>query len=130
MSHPLQLKLEEQLNKLELACDNYLEDEFGSLYPIHPNRKKRGETGNDLYDGLFATFFKFTSGYGSKYGRGYSIDIEIRTLDFIKKEDKDNIISSAIKFIEENSIKFLNDRQTKVVKDNNTYKLIGDFKLN
>ena len=39
-------------------------------------------------------------GYGSKYGRGYLLDIYIRTLSFVKKEQKTKIEEEAIAYLE------------------------------
>ena len=79
--HPKQEELENKLSQLCQALDNHLEDKFGEHYRIHPNRLKRGQAANPTFDGLFSTSLAFTLGYGSQYGRGYVMNVEIRTLD-------------------------------------------------
>ncbi|NMA22898.1 MAG: hypothetical protein GX938_05255, partial [Spirochaetales bacterium] len=63
-THPSQLLLEQKLRNLADDLDNYLEDTFGDLYPLHPNRLRRGEAASVAYDGLFSTGTQFTAGYG------------------------------------------------------------------
>jgi len=61
--HPKQEELENNLSLLCQNLDNYLEDEYGSRYRIHPNRLKRGLGSNPRFDGLFSTAMAFTLGY-------------------------------------------------------------------
>ena len=77
--HPKQEELEKKLSDLCQALDNHLEDKYGEHYKIHPNRLKRGKGANPSFDGLFSTSLAFTLGYGSKYGRGYVMNVEIRS---------------------------------------------------
>jgi len=109
--------------------DKYLEEHFSNLYPLHPNRPPRGTTASGIYDGLFSTTAVFTLGYGSEKGRGYIITIEIRTLQKVSTADKENIETSGIDFIRTKLKNYFPDRKLEIVKDNNVYKLIGDFSL-
>ncbi|MDD4083900.1 MAG: hypothetical protein PHD05_11015 [Sphaerochaetaceae bacterium] len=128
-SHPKQIILEETIQKMCDELDIYLEDHFGLRYPLHPNRPKRGMTASGIYDGLFSTTAVFTLGYGSEMGRGYIITIEIRTLKFVSKTDKDEIETSGIQYFKTLIPKYFPDRKLSVVKDQNVYKLVGDFSL-
>jgi len=128
-SHPKQIILEETIQKMCNDLDIYLEDNFGSRYPLHPNRAKRGMTASGIYDGLFSTTAVFTLGYGSKNGRGYIITIEIRTLRKVDEADKNAIEESGIEFFKTLIPQYFPERKLTVVKDNNVYKLIGDFSL-
>lgn len=129
-SHPLAREFDKKLTDLAIKTDNFLEDNFGSLYQIHPRRGKRGTTASGLYDGLFATFFKFSTGYGTKSGRGYIISIEIRTLEKVKIEDKNLIEKEAINFIKTNLNNIFPNRKLDILFEKNVYKLVGDFSLN
>ncbi|MFA5513568.1 MAG: hypothetical protein WDA17_01450 [Sphaerochaetaceae bacterium] len=128
MSHQ-QKKLEDQFRLLCDDLDHYLEDNFGKLYSLHPNRLKRGKAANVSYDGLFSTGVQFTLGIGSKYGRGYILDITMVTLDSVDENIKNEIESLAAAFVQEKLPLYFPDRKLKVVKDGNIYKLVGDFSL-
>ena len=77
--HPKQEELEERMALLCQELDNHLEDIYGDRYKIHPNRLKRGQGSNPSFDGLFSTSMAFTLGYGSKFGRGYIVNVEVST---------------------------------------------------
>jgi len=128
-SHPKQIILEETIQQMCNELDIYLEDHFGSRYPLHPNRPKRGMTASGIYDGLFSTTAVFTLGYGSKNGRGYIITIEIRTLKSVNQTERDDIEASGIQYFKTLIPKYFPDRKLSVVKDQNVYKLVGDFSL-
>ncbi len=84
-----------------LDVDFVLENEFGNSYDIHPNRPFRGKAANGLLDGLFSVTTTFTSGYGSRFGRGYLIIIEILTLNFVDDEFWDKINKRGIEIFRE-----------------------------
>ena len=127
--HPKQEELENKLSLLCQALDNHLEDKFGEHYKVHPNRLKRGQAANPTFDGLFSTSLAFTLGYGSKYGRGYVMNVEIRTLDKVSQYDSTKIQAEAFSFISQNLKKFLPDQDLKIVQDGNLMKVVGDFSL-
>ena len=127
--HPKQEELEKQLSLLCQALDNHLEDKYGEHYTIHPNRLKRGKAANPTFDGLFSTSLAFTLGYGSKYGRGYVMNVEIRTLDKVSQYDKADIEADAFKYVSENLKTYIPDHDLDIVQDGNVMKVIGDFNL-
>ena len=127
--HPKQEELENELALLCSNLDNYLEDLYGQKYRIHPNRLKRGAGSNPRFDGLFSTSIAFTLGYGSKSGRGYIVEIDIRTLDKVAEEDRAEILEVAFNYIKENLKVCLPERELDVVKDGPVMKIIGDFSL-
>ncbi|AEV30519.1 hypothetical protein SpiGrapes_2762 [Sphaerochaeta pleomorpha str. Grapes] len=128
-THPKQEKLE---NSLRLLCDDldtFLEDRFGSRFKRHPNRLERGKAASVAYDGLFSTGTQFTLGYGSIYGRGYVISIEVRTLEKVPSDSMAEIEEAAIEHLKTRIPARFPDRKISVVKDGEVYKLIGDFSL-
>jgi hypothetical protein len=128
-THPKQEKLE---NSFRLLCDDldtFLEDRFGSSFKRHPNRLERGKAASVAYDGLFSTGTQFTLGYGSKYGRGYVVSIEVRTLERIPDEKMKEILNVAIEHLISCLPSRFPDRKLSVVKDGEVYKIIGDFSL-
>ena len=127
--HPKQEILEEKMAQLCQALDNHLEDIYGDHYRLHPNRLRRGKGSNPSFDGLFSTSLAFTLGYGSEYGRGYVVNVEIRTLDKVSQYDSMKIQAEAFSFISRNLKKFIPDQDLKIVQDGNLMKVIGDFSL-
>lgn len=127
--HPKQEELENNLSLLSQNLDNYLEDEYGSRYRIHPNRLKRGLGSNPRFDGLFSTAMAFTLGYGSKTGRGYVVEVDIRTLDRVSPEERQEINDAAFSYIQSNLKEVFPDRDLSIVKDGNLMKIVGDFSL-
>lgn len=124
-----QRELEKQFRLLCDDLDHYLEDNFGHKYNLHPNRLKRGKAANVAYDGLFSTGVKFTLGIGSTYGRGYILDIVIVTLEKVEKTLRTKIETAAADYVKEKLPFYFPNRELKIVKDNNLYKIIGDFSL-
>lgn len=127
--HYKQVQFDKKMKKLFDEVDDILENEYGDLFPLHPNRAKRGKTANKEADGLFNIGTTFTAGYGSKYGRGYVIDIKISTLSKITKDTKEEIETEAINLIKAKLPVFFPSRELEVVKDYLAYKIIGDFNL-
>ncbi|MBR6348013.1 MAG: hypothetical protein IKR80_03570 [Spirochaetales bacterium] len=127
--HPKQEILEEKMAQLCQALDNHLEDIYGDHYRLHPNRLRRGKGSNPSFDGLFSTSLAFTLGYGSEYGRGYVVNVEIRTLDKVSQYDSTKIQAEAFSFISQNLKKFIPDQDLKIVQDGNLMKVVGDFSL-
>ncbi len=127
--HPKQEELENELANLCRSLDNHLEDKYGQKYRIHPNRLKRGTGSNPRFDGLFSTSMAFSLGYGSKTGRGYIVEVDIRTLDRVTEEDKNNINEDAFNYIKDNLKVYFPERELELVKDGSVMKIIGDFSL-
>ena len=127
--HPKQEELENELANLCRNLDNHLEDKYGQKYRIHPNRLKRGAGSNPRFDGLFCTSIAFTLGYGSKSGRGYIVEVDIRTLDRVTEEDRKKILEDAFDYIKDNLKIYLPERELDIVKDGEVMKIVGDFSL-
>ncbi|AHH03052.1 Hypothetical protein BHY_0101 [Borrelia nietonii YOR] len=120
-------EFENALFNICLDVDCVLENEFGSSYKVHPNRPSRGRTANGLLDGLFRVTTSFTLGYGSKFGRGYLIIIEIITLDIVDVEFSNRVIERGIKVFDEKLKEKFPGKKLSIVYDINVYKIIGDF---
>ncbi len=74
------IEWDRRLKRLFDEVDDYLEDKYGDLFPLHPNRMKRGNTSNKEMDGLFNIGASFSPGYGTELGRGYVVDLHLSTL--------------------------------------------------
>ncbi|UPA11800.1 hypothetical protein [Borrelia venezuelensis] len=120
-------EFENALFKICLDVDCVLEDEFGNSYKVHPSRLSRGKAANGLLDGLFRVTTSFTLGYGSKFGRGYLVIIEIITLDMVDIEFSNRVIERGIKVFGEKLKERFPGKKLFIVQDINVYKIIGDF---
>lgn len=127
--HPKQEEFEAKLSQLCAALDNRLEDRYGKLFPIHPNRPKRGEAAYPGFDGLFSTSVAFTLGIGSQYGRGYVMNIDVRTLDYVDPDFMTEVFNEALVFVNSNLPVYFPERDLKLVKDGRVLKITGDFSL-
>ena len=123
------IEFDDQMKKMLDEVDKFIEDKYGSDYPLHPARPKRGETANPQADGLFGIRADFTPGYGSEFGRGYLINIEIKTLEFVPYEIRYNIYRDTAKKIKELLPVYFPGRKLILKKDGNHCKLLGDFSL-
>lgn len=127
--HPKQEELESTLSMLCQNLDDYLEDLYGTKYRIHPNRLKRGSGSNPSFDGLFSTALAFTLGYGSNSGRGYVVEVDIRTLDRVPPEERQEINDAAFSYLQNNIKTMFPNRDLSIVKDGKLMKIVGDFSL-
>lgn len=129
MSSPKQEELERRLDRMCMALDNCLEDQYTDIFPIHPNRPVRGAGANPSYDGVFATSIAFTLGYGSRYGRGYVVNVDVRTLQGVSPAQKEEIDNLAFMFIKKALPVSFPERKLDIVRDGKLLKIIGDFSL-
>lgn len=129
MRHPKLVVWERTLKSMFDEIDDYLEDKYGNLYPLHPNRAVRGDTSNKESDGLFNVGAAFSAGYGSKHGRGYVIEVHMSTLSEIPQEIKKIIEKETAEMVRVKMQTFFPDRELNVEKDGNVYKIFGDLSL-
>ncbi len=129
MYHPKTVAWDKKLKAICDRIDHWLEDHYGGLYPLRPNRPGRGVTSNPEMDGLFNIQAVFTPGYGSEKGRGYLIEIEMSTLDDVdprlKKEIQDLVL---VKMKEELKSEFP-ERLLEIGFDGHMIKIWGDLSL-
>ena len=129
MRHPKLVAWERTLKAMFDEIDDYLEDKYGNLYPLHPNRTARGGTANKESDGLFNVGCAFSAGYGSKLGRGYVIEVHMSTLSAIPEEIKMIIEKETAEMVRTKLKTYFPTRELKVEKDGSVYKIYGDMSL-
>ncbi len=127
--HPKLTAFTDKLEDLFREADDFLEDEWGNVFPRHPNRPARGATCNPKMDGLFEVSPNFTPGFGSVHGRGYFIHLRIATLQHVPPEQFDYLLTVTAGFIAQKLSEYFPERDLKVVRDGLSYKIIGDFSL-
>lgn len=123
------IEWDRRLKSLFDEVDDYLEDRYGDLFPLHPNRMKRGETANKEMDGLFNIGASFSAGFGTELGRGYVVDLHLSTLTRIDEDTRNSIETSAIKLIKQLLPKYFPERELLISRDGNVYKIHGDLSL-
>jgi len=129
MAHPKVIRWEKQLKKVLDEIDDYLEDYYGRMYPLHPNRAYRGTTSNKEHDGLFNIGASFTAGYGSNFGRGYIVDVEMITLENVPSEVRKKIEKDVIEKLKIKLPDFFPGRNLSIDFDKNVIKIHGDLSL-
>jgi len=129
MNNPEMHKWETFLKKSFDEIDAYLEESYGKMYPLHPNRASRGETSNSSTDGLFNVGAAFTAGYGSEYGRGWVIEVDMVTLARVPKHLQEEIEQETVKLLREKIDKRYPDADIAVKKDGRAFKIFGDIGL-
>jgi len=120
-------KIEEKIYELLKEVDHYLEEEYENKYRLHPARPDRGETSNPTRDGLINMTARFSAGYGSELGRGYVVDIKLKTLEDVDDETIENINQVAKDIIKEKLPEYFPDRDLSIGRDGNIFKIYGDF---
>lgn len=129
MYHPKTVEWDRKLKRICDRIDALLEEQYGGMYPLRPNRPQTGMTSNPEMDGLFNIQTMFTPGYTSKTGRGYLVEIEMSTLDYVEEKVKKEIQDIVL-------IKFKNELKREFPKrlleigiDENMIKIRGDLNL-
>ncbi|AEF85772.1 conserved hypothetical protein [Treponema primitia ZAS-2] len=128
-THPKLVAFTGTLEALFREVDEFLEDEWGSSFSLHPNRPQRGETNNPEMDGLYNIGPDFTTGLGSEKGRGYVISLKAATLEKVSPEQFEFLMEQAALLIRKKLPEYFPGRNLEVVRDGRAFKIIGDFSL-
>lgn len=129
MRHPHLVKWEKQLKSVLDDIDMLLEDRYGDTYDLHPARRKHGSTSNRSHDGLFDIRGDFTLGLGSKSGKGYIVDIDLKTLENVPAEAIENIENEVVYELNHRLPHAFPGRELTVSRDGNLIKITGDLSL-
>ncbi|MCF6335676.1 MAG: hypothetical protein L3J12_08035 [Spirochaetales bacterium] len=129
MNNPHMAEWEKTLKEIFDIIDDHIEDKYGFLYPLHPSRPGRGRTASKSSDGLFNIGAAFSAGYGSRYGRGWVVDVSMVTLVNVPDEVKEQIYFQVVEELKRLLKKFYPERGIKVEKDGKIFKIFGDLGL-
>jgi hypothetical protein len=88
MRHRKAKAWEKRLKGMFDQIDIALEEEYGDRFTLHPVRSRHGQTSSRSMDGLFNVGASFSTGFGSKFGAGYVVDIRLSTLERVPAEVK------------------------------------------
>jgi len=129
MSHPNTILWEQRLQSIFQNIDEYLEDHYGDELPLHPNRPARGTTSNGEMDGLFNVGASFSAGFGSQLGRGYVVQIEMRTLEDVPDELRQKVEQDVLNLLQRELVLRFPERELNVELDGRVWKIVGDLSL-
>ena len=129
MKHPSLVQFEADLKRLFDSVDDYLEEKYGRKYQLHPSRPARGQTSNKAQDGLFNVGASFSAGYGSRYGRGYVVQVEMVTLERVPPHVRELVEQEAADLVNEKLAFYFPGRDLAVARDRNIFKIHGDLRL-
>lgn len=129
LKHAKLVEWENTMKTMFDEIDDFLEDKYGRLFPLHPNRMERGETANKESDGLFNVGAAFSAGFGSRLGRGYVIQIHMSTLAHVPEELREIIKKETADLVRNKLTVYFPGRELNVEKDGNVYKIYGDLSL-
>ncbi len=127
MLHPGIQEWERKLKVVFDEIDDYLEDIYGGRYKLHPARPARGKTANKGHDGLFNVGATFSAGFGSKYGRGYVVEVDMVTLESVPREVQMNSEADVMRLLREKIDTYMPEQRVSIDKDGNVIKIYGDF---
>lgn len=123
-------ELDSKLKNIFNLIDDYLENNYGSIYHLHPNRPKRGATSNKASDGLFNVGASFSAGYGSVYGRGYVIEVDLATLDHVPEKVQADIENEVVDLLRGIIPEYFPNQDIRVSRDGNVLKIHGELVIN
>ena len=129
LQHRQLILWEKKLKKIFDRIDDYLEENYGKGYPLHPARARRGTTSNKEQDGLFNVGASYSLGAGSKYGAGYVIEVRLATLSNVNKEVRLQIEEKVVEILKRELPRSFPKRILHVERDRNIYKIYGDLSL-
>jgi hypothetical protein len=129
MRHHSLVQWERSLKSILDEIDIILEERYGKEYDLHPARRPHGSTSNRSHDGLFDIRGEFTLGIGSKTGRGYIVDIDLKTLEKVPSDVIERIEDDAIDELKKRLPEIYPGRKLYVERDGNMIKILGDLSL-
>lgn len=129
MRHQKLLEFNHRIKTMFDEIDDVLEKKYGQKYSLHPNRPKCGTTSSREMDCLFNIGADFTSGYGSRFGRGYVIHTRLSTMDHIPESVKKNINEDIENLVQKKLEMAFPDRILRLEHDGSQLKIIGNFRL-
>lgn len=129
IQHPKMIEFDETLKSVFDSIDHWLEDHYGDLYSLHPNRTPRGGTSNPEMDGLFNVGASYSPGFGTSLGKGYVVDISLSTLEPKDPSILAVIESEVMELLRLKLAEAFPGRELHVGREGRVIKIYGDFSL-
>ncbi len=129
MRHPRVMAWEGVLKSVFDEIDNELEAEYSKSWSLHPARPEQGRTSNPEHDGLFNVGAAFSTGIGSTYGPGYTVEILISTLEQVPSELRARIKEQVFELLEKKIPDAFPGKRLQVSDDEGLIRIHGDLSL-
>lgn len=130
MRHHKAMNWEKRLKAVFDQIDRELEAEYGDRWSLHPSRPEEGATANPEHDGLFNIGAAFSTGIGSKHGRGYTVEIRLSTLERVSPEVRSEIRQKVFQALEKKLPDAFPGKKLHVAEESGTIRIHGDLSLN
>lgn len=130
MKNPLLEKWEDKLQTIFNRIDHILEERYGDLYPLRPNRPVSGKGVTPDADGLFDLGVSFSAGIASQFGPGYVFRVKLATLNRVPDDLIEKLENEVVELLEAELPKEFPGKELKVARDGHVYKIFGDLDLN
>ncbi|ADK81577.1 hypothetical protein [Sediminispirochaeta smaragdinae] len=127
MVNPQMEEWEDFLKKSFDEIDEALENRYGQLYPLHPNRPAKGETASKSRDGLFNVGAAFSPGFGSEHGRGWVVEVDMVTLAKVPKSVQSEIEETVASMLQEKIETAYPGRGIRIARDGTAFKIYGNI---
>ncbi len=130
MKNPLLEKWEDKLQDIFDRIDRILEERYGELFPLRPNRPAHGRGVTPDADGLFDLGVSFSAGIGSQFGPGYVFRVKLATLNRVPENLLEKVENEVIDLLDAELPREFPGKELKVARDGHVYKIFGDLDLN
>lgn len=130
MKNPLLEKWEDKLQDIFDRIDHILEERYGELFPLRPNRPAHGRGVTPDADGLFDLGVSFSAGIGSQFGPGYVFRVKLATLNRVPENLLEKVENEVIDLLGAELPREFPGKELKVARDGHVYKIFGDLDLN
>jgi hypothetical protein len=120
---------ERQFAGIMHKLDGQFEVRYGEKYPLHSAKPERGSTTNPRHSGLFSISGKFSTGFRSKYGPGYVLEVRISTLAKVPDGEQRRIEDEVAAKLRELLARDFPDMDLSVERDGRAYTIFGDLSL-
>lgn len=130
VKNPLLQKWEDKLQGIFDKIDHRLEEKYGDLFPLSPNRPPRGKGVTPDADGLFDLGVSFSVGLISKLGPGYVFRVKLATPAKVPEQFTEKVEDEVVAMLTDELPKEFPGKDLKVSRDGKVYKIHGDLDLN
>jgi hypothetical protein len=129
MRHHKAKEWERRLKKVFDEIDIELESLYRNRFPLHPSRAPEGTTSSAEMDGLFNVGASYSTGFGSKFGPGYVVDIRMATLARIPQDLKDELRDAVQTMLQQKLPEAFPGKKLSVDREHRHLRIHGDLSL-
>ncbi len=127
--HPQALAWERRLWELFREVDHRLEERHAGQWTRSPLRPEHGVISDHESSGLFNVGAAFSAGYGSKYGRGYVLQLSVGATRSPTADERKMLEQEAADLVREILPRYFPNQRLEVSLDGDVWKIHGDLRL-